>query len=53
MNTQRQLRSLIASILICAVSVAIPWCPAGAKSIPFDSNGIPIVITGADGQNVA
>ena len=32
MNTQRQLRSLITSILICAVSVAIPWGPAGAIS---------------------
>ncbi len=32
MNTQRQLRSLVTSILICAVSVATSWCPAGAIS---------------------
>ncbi len=32
MNTQSRLGSLITSILICAVSVAIPWCPAAAIS---------------------
>jgi PEP-CTERM motif len=32
MNTQRQLGSLITAVLICVVSVAIPWSPAGAIS---------------------
>jgi hypothetical protein len=49
MNTQRQLRSLITPILICAVSVAIPWCSAGAISEEDLERNIKIVLIGSGG----